>query len=132
LSLPFFDSGATRAQVRQAQSEVATADYNEQDISQQIALELRQADLDLQNAQERRQSTEKDVEQAKEALRLAQVRYQAGVSPAVEVIDAETAFAQSRSNQVNARYDYQLSQARLNYALGRPLNPETSVKEESH
>jgi len=132
LSLPVFDRGATRAKVNQAKSAVAAADYNEQDISQQIALELRQAYLDLQNAQERRQSTDKDVEQAKEALRLAQVRYQAGVSTAVEVIDAEAAFAQSRSNQVNARFDYQLSQAQLNYALGRPLISETSPQEETH
>ncbi|MBP7868470.1 MAG: TolC family protein [Firmicutes bacterium] len=121
VSLPLFDSGATKARVRQARADTASADLAEQDTRQQVALEVRQAFLSLGEAEERMRTTEKDAEQAREALRLAQVRYRAGVSTSVAVTDAEVAFTQARSNQVNALYDYQLARARLDRAIGRPL-----------
>jgi outer membrane protein TolC len=121
VSLPLFDSRATRTRVRQAPADVASADLPEQDARQQVALEVRQAFLSLGEAEERMRTTEKDAEQAREALRVAQVRYRAGVNTSVEVTDAEEAFTQVRSNQVNALYDYQLARARLDRAIGRPL-----------
>jgi len=129
VSLPLFDSGATHARVHQAQSDITMASLAEQDKRQQVVLEVRQAYLSLHEAQQRMSTTEKDVAQAREALRLAQVRYKAGVSVSVEVTDAEVAFAQSRSNQVHALYDYELAQARLDRAVGRPLG-EYPEKEE--
>jgi len=127
--LPLFDSGATHARVHQAQADVATAELRERDAGQQVSLEVRQAYLSLREAKQRMSTSEKDVAQAREALRLAQARYRAGVSASVEVTDAEVAFAQSLSNQVNARYDYELAQARLDRAVGRPLG-EYPEKEE--
>lgn len=121
VSLPLFDSGVTHARVRQAQADVSAAELTERDARQQVSLEVRQAYLSLHEAEQRMSTTEKDVAQAREALRLAQVRYKAGVSTSVEVTDAEVAFAQSRSSQVNALYDYRLAQARLARAVGRPL-----------
>lgn len=121
VGLPLFDSGATRARVRRARADVSSADLAEQDSRQQVAFEVRQAFLNLEEAEERMRTTEKDAEQAREALRLAQVRYRAGANTSVEVTDVEVAFTQARSNQVNALYDYQLARARLDRAVGRPL-----------
>jgi outer membrane protein TolC len=121
VSLLLFDSGATHARVRQAQADVATAELGERDARQQVSLEVRQAYLSLHEAEQRMSTTEKDVAQARETLRLAQARYRAGVSASVEVTDAEVAFARSLSSQVNARYDYEPAQARLDRAIGRPL-----------
>jgi OMF family outer membrane factor len=103
---------------------VATAKLSEEDTRQSISLEVTQALLNITESQERLRTTAKDVEQAREALRLAGVRYKAGVSTAIEVTDAEVALTQVLSNRVSALYDYQLALASYRRALGRPIRGE--------
>lgn len=124
LSLPLFDSGATRAKVKQAMADAAAAKLAEEDVRQQISLEVTRAVLNIAESQERLRTADRDVEQAREALRLAQVRYKAGVSTAIEVTDAEVALTQALTNRVNALYDYELALASYNRALGRPVAGE--------
>jgi outer membrane protein TolC len=124
LSLPLFDSGQTRGRVKQARADLESAREAEQQMHNLVMLEVRQAHLSILEAQERMRVAEKDVEQAREALRLAQIRYQSGISTSVEVTDAEVALAQSRTSQVNAFYDYLLARARLQKAVGTPLQEE--------
>jgi len=61
------------------------------------------------------------VTQAQEALRLANVRYRAGVGTQLDVYNAQTALVQAESNQVNATYDYLGALANLTRALGNPI-----------
>ncbi|NIM05813.1 MAG: TolC family protein [Armatimonadetes bacterium] len=121
LSIPLFDSGETRGRLKQARADEESARRTEELTRNQVMLEVRQAHLSILEATERMRVAEKDVEQAREALRLAQLRYQSGLSTSVEVTDAEVALAQSMTNQVNAYYDYLLAQARLQKAVGAPL-----------
>src|SRR5262249_48932142 len=80
---------------------------------------VRRALAVLRQAQLNRQTTAANVQQAQEALRIAQVRYRAGVSTNVEVTDAQVALTQAQTNQVNAEYDYLDAEAGLAGALGR-------------
>jgi outer membrane protein TolC len=120
LSLPLFDSGATRGKVKSARADLQSAKLATEDTKRQVDLEVTQARIGMQDAAERLSTARKDVEQAREALRLANVRYQAGVATAVEVTDAEVALTQSRTNEVNATYDYMQARAQFDRALGRP------------
>jgi outer membrane protein TolC len=70
------------------------------------------------------------VTQAEEALRIARVRFQAGMATGVEVTDAEVALTQAKTNQVNAEYDYLLAQAKLEKAIGKLLDKVHAVLEE--
>jgi outer membrane protein len=83
-----------------------------------IALEVRQAYLTLQDAQKRLAVAQKGLAQATEALRLARVRFEAGVSPQLEISDAELAFTQAQTNLVNAQFDYLDAYAALLRAIG--------------
>ena len=58
-----------------------------------------------------------------EALRIAQVRYRAGVSTSVEVTDAQVALTLAQTNQVNAEYNYLDAQTALARAIGRYAPP---------
>jgi len=124
LSVPVFDSGMTRGKVKSAKADLQSAKLSKEDTQRQVDLEVTQARVSMQDAGERMRTALKDVEQAREALRLANVRYQAGVAMAIEVTDAEVALAQSLTNQVNATYDYLQARAQFERALGRPL-PES-------
>ena len=105
-SIPIFTGGAIRARVDEARSDEATAEAALDQAKLDVGQDVKTATLNLSDSYQRIQTVEKNVGQAEEALRLSQVRYQAGISLQVEVTDAETALAQARNNMVNATYDY--------------------------
>lgn len=127
LSYPLLEGGLTRARVRQAEAEVEAAQVAEQQVREGVALEVQQAILSMNEAAERMQAAGKNVEQAREALRLAKVRYQEGVSTALEVTDAQTTLTQAESNLVNARYDYLQARARYLRAIGSPITEAETI-----
>ena len=125
LSLPIFDGGVARARVQEARADVATAETNRRQAADLVALEVRSSYLQLVQARDRVAVSSQALTQAQEAFRLARVRYnagvavQAGISPLLEVSDAQAALTQAQSNRVNALYDYNNSRARLDKAAGR-------------
>lgn len=125
LSLPIFDSGATRGRVTQAQAGVATAETNRRETIDSITLELRKAYLNLQAAELSLKTARQSLAQADEAYRLARLRYttgvtsQEGVSPIVEVSNAQQTLSQAQSDYVNALYDYNNGRSTVDKAVGR-------------
>ena len=125
VSVPIFDGGLARARVQQARADVATAQTNRRNSEDQVGLEVQQAYIALVQGRDRVQVTNVGLSQAREAFRLARVRYNAGVSqqvgisPQLELINAQSTLAQAEANQVNAIYDYNLARAQLDKAAGR-------------
>ena len=60
------------------------------------------------------------MEAARENLRLARGRYQAGVSTIIEATDAQVQFSQAELNFVQALYNYRVFEAQLDKAIGKP------------
>lgn len=119
VTIPIWDAGLTRARARQAQADVASAAAQLRQAQDVVAQEVKQAQIDLEEAAQRRRAASANTAQAREALRVARVRYNAGLAPNVEVTDAEAALTLARSNEVNASYDSLSALASLNRALGR-------------
>jgi len=63
-------------------------------------------------------SQDKAVQQAKEALNIAQTRYENGQATNLDVLDAEVALTQAKTNKIQALHDYLLSLAKLERAVG--------------
>jgi outer membrane protein TolC len=119
VSIPIWDAGLTRARTRQAAAEVGAADARLKRTRDAVVEDVRTALVDLEEARERRRTAAANTSQAREALRIARVRYTAGLSQTVEVTDAEVALTQARTNEVNAAYDFISALANLNRSLGR-------------
>lgn len=121
MTFPFFDSGFTRGRVREAQG---TRDALRQRLESQrlqVDLDIRQAQLDAAEARQRITAAEKEQTSAREALRVAEVRYRSGVGTNVEVTDAQVAVARAGQNLANAQFDYLTALVRLEYATGAPV-----------
>ncbi len=118
LTKPLSDGGLRRAQVAEQAAVVADVKLQIEDLRQQIALEINEASLALHQAREQLTVAEAGEVNARERLRMAEVRYAAGLSIGVEVLDAQTAFAAAQTATVNARYDVQTSVVRLRKAVG--------------
>ncbi len=125
LAVPIFDGGLSRARVHEAEGDIAAAETNRRQAVDQVQVEVEQAYITLLLARDRVAVANVGLSQAREAARLAQVRYNAGVSqvvgvsPILELSAAQTSLTQAQSSVVNALYDYNTARAQLDRAVGR-------------
>lgn len=118
LSAPLDDGGATRSRVRSSQIVVQSQALILQQLQQSVGLEVRQAVVNIRNAQSQVASAQTGVTEANEALRLARERYQAGLGTFLDVLNALAQLAATRTNLSTAEYFYQSSLAQLVRAMG--------------
>lgn len=124
LNLSLFNGGLTTAQVGEAKANLAALQYDTESLRQNVALEVRQAVLDLRRAAESIGVAEKGVAEARESLDLAQGRYRTGVGNIIEVTDAQAALTSAEAKHVQALYGYRTALAALEHAVGRPVAEE--------
>jgi outer membrane protein len=106
LTIALFDGGLTRAKVDAARQQLNSAKVSEEQTRQSVELDVRNAYLGLRNAAENLRSALVGQASAHEALRIANVRFQAGVGTQLEVVT---------QIQNSATADLQVIQAALNY-----------------
>ena len=115
-----FDSNVTEAQVEAAQANFDRAGYTLSETLDNIDLEVRQAYLNMREAEKRFNSTALAVKQAEEDYFIATEKYRVGEGVILDIIDAEFALSQARLNYISAQYDYARYKANLEYAIGVP------------
>lgn len=108
-----FDGGAARARANQQRSNIAIAETQFAQQRDQTRFEVEQAYSNLQSNLQNVNTATGALEQARESLRLARLRFQAGVGTQTEVIDAETALTRAEGNRVQAILDYNRALASL-------------------
>lgn len=113
-----FDSGRTDAQIKQAKSGVTIAEKQARQNNDNISLEVSAAYLSMREAEKRIDTSNVAVEEGKLNFDIAKERYSAGLGTNLDVVDAELALAQTKTNYVQALYDYNTSKAQLNKAMG--------------
>ncbi|MBN1764631.1 MAG: TolC family protein [Sedimentisphaerales bacterium] len=118
LEWPIFDGFATDGMVVKAKAFLQKQKIALQKLEQQSQLEITQTLLYLENSEKFVKVQISNVQNAEEALRLAQVGYREGTVTSLDVISSDLALAQARSDYHNAVYTYQLAQLNLNAALG--------------
>lgn len=109
---------ATSGRITQADAQLEIARLVEREARLAAEVEVRRAHSLLQQASELASAARKTVEQAEEAVRLANARYSAGVATQLDVLRAQVELTTARTNQVRAGYDYSVSVAQLRRAIG--------------
>jgi outer membrane protein TolC len=112
-SINLFDGGLARAQARQQEANIAIAESQFVTARDQVRFQVEQSYSTLQASSENIQTTTLAVQRAEEALRLARLRFQAGVGTQTDVIQQQTALTRSRVNNLRAVLDYNRSLAQL-------------------
>ena len=116
-----FDGALTRGKVIEATAQLEKARIDGDDLARKIELEVRTAYSTLVEAWEVRESQQKVLEQADEALRLARARAEAGTGTQLDVLGAQTALTEARTIDIRAQRDYAVARARLERATGGSL-----------
>jgi TolC family type I secretion outer membrane protein len=117
----FFDGGSSMGKVMEARAREKKAGLELDDVSRRIELEVRTAYSTFIEAKEVLVSTEKVVEQAGEALRLAKSRYDAGTGTQLDVLDAETSLTEARTIKNEALHAYLVARASMERAIGEEV-----------
>ena len=115
---PFFDGLQTAGRVTQARAELQRQQVAQRKLELQVQYEVTQALVTLENSQKFVMSQQGNVDNGAEALRLSQVSFREGAGTSLDVISAELALSQARSDFITAVYAYQLSQLGLHAAIG--------------
>jgi outer membrane protein TolC len=88
--------------LKQAKAILEQSKVTLDDDVRQVELEVQQAFANILQGRELIKATEKSVEQAAEALRLATARLDAGAGTQLEVLDARTQLTTAQSNRLQA------------------------------
>lgn len=128
VSLNLLDSGLTHSQVKQAKAGIDAAREQARQKRDNILLEVRQYYLGMREAEKRIDTSKVAGEQATENLRIAELRYSAGVGTNLDVLDAVLALNTARNNIVQALYDYNTNRAQLFRAMGVAVEDSPPAK----
>ncbi len=120
LSWPLFESGRTRAQVREAEATLRGTQAQQDSLRQQVRLEVAQALLSVRAARESLSATEEALTNAQARLRLAEGRYREGVGNIIELGDAQFDVTSAAAQRVQAQYSLATARTELGRALGLP------------
>jgi outer membrane protein TolC len=113
-----FDGKATAGRVAQAKSLWEQTRLSLTEAQLAVDVEVRRAFSDWQQATELAEASARVVEQATEAVRLANARYNAGTGTQLEVLAAQVDLTTARTNQIQAFYAYNVAVASLRKAMG--------------
>ena len=118
LSIPIFDRNVTRSSVMTAKA------VREQD---KIALEQKELDIkseveaawsEIETSRRSLRASEKALELAKESLRLAEVGYREGVTPQLDLLDAQSSLTLAQLEYNRAQYNHLIAVVALKVTEG--------------
>ncbi len=116
LSWNFLDGGAARAGVNREKVSQQIFENQFTTNRNQIRFEVEQAYSSLGSNQKNIATSTQALRQAEESLKLARLRFQAGVGTQTDVIQAQTELARARGNRITAIINYNRSLSSLRTA----------------
>jgi len=113
-----FDGLLIRGRVREMRATLKQMELDYKDLADEVRLEVRSAILDIESARQQVLGQQKNVEQARESLRLTRERERQGVSTHLDVLSARQTLAVAERNYYESIFNYNLAWASLKLALG--------------
>jgi outer membrane protein len=118
VNIPVFNGFLYSAQAKEAAIRAQAASEQTRTLRDRIVRDVRTSWLAANTSYQRVTVTAELLAQANLALKLAQTRYQLGLSSIVELSQAEYQQTDAAIGSTNAQYQYRLALATLNYQIG--------------
>lgn len=120
LSWALFDGLLNVSTLKAAQAQRESAEAGQDILRQQIRLDLEQSRLAVRAAVASIDAATEAMVNARERLRLAEGRYNAGAGSVIELGDAQVALTNASAQLVSKQYALATARAQLMQRLGRP------------
>ncbi len=118
LQIPIFSWGADRSKLKQAELRRDQAKLELSHEQRQLLAHLRQFYQEASTARSEMESLASSAEMAAESLRLTNLRYQAGESTVLEIVDAQNTLTQARNAYDDGQVRYRVAVANLQTLTG--------------
>ena len=121
MNIPIFDATRKKYNVLQASSAAESTLFETEITRRNISSEVVESETRLRTSDKKIVQAKLQLEQAEEALSLAEVSYEAGVITNLDLLDANTAVSESRLLVLKSQIDYVVNVYRLSASLGEKL-----------
>lgn len=118
----FFDGGAAKSRSQQEVTNIAIAENTFAERRNQVRLDVEQAFFDLRSNKENIQRATFALGRAEQSLRLARLRFSAGVGTQADVITQQTELTRARGSRLRAILDYNRALAAMQRAISNLPN----------
>ncbi len=118
VSLNLFSGLGLQSKVHEAMAMLRQTQAMARQLELGVRVETRQAFFMAQSAHKRIGVAQAAVAQAEEGLRIVRNRYESGLFTIVNLLDAEVALQQVRTNYFRSLHDFEVAMAQLNLAAG--------------
>jgi len=122
LSIPIFNRFKVRNSVRSARIDILTRELELDLVKQDLYKEIEKAYQSAIAARSKYSSTEKATQAAEESFKYAIERYDVGKSTVFEFDEAQTKLLSSKSEQIQAKYDFLFRTKILDFYNGKPID----------
>jgi outer membrane protein len=118
VNIPIFNGRQFNALHAEAKSESNARQQFLRDLQDAVVRDVRKAWLNANSGYQRLALTQQLLDEANQALDLAQQRYKLGLSSIIELSQAQLNATQAQISQASAKYDYAAQLSALNYQVG--------------
>ncbi|MEA3288094.1 MAG: TolC family protein [Candidatus Marinimicrobia bacterium] len=118
INLPLFNGFGSTARVQKARADHRKAEYQQQDVRENLLLELKNIYLSIVESSRKIEAGRKGVKQAHKGVDMAQRLFQQGMASQLQVLDAQSASDQAELGLYQAYFEYNSARASLTRALG--------------
>ena len=116
--VPVLDWGDATYKVRASKIATNIARLTLDEAREKIDLQVNQCDYRLKEANKKLVTAQKNIQRAEENLRCANIGFKEGVMDATEVMAAQTAWLQAKTQKIDAQIDVCLGEAAMKKAIG--------------
>ena len=118
LSLNLWNWGATNDRKTQAEMQYKQAQDYYSTLKDAVKLDVTSSYLNLKKSEQKKIVAENSVKEAEENYRVTKDKFNNGLISNSELLDAEVALLQAKTNNINAVADNKIAAANLNKAIG--------------
>ena len=115
---PVFHWGASRKSVRSARAETELMNLKLEEAKEMIELQVNQAQFKVEEAMRKLEVAEANLFKADENLKYANLGFEEGTIPVLNVLEAQTAWLEAHTGQIDARIELKLCEVYLKKAYG--------------
>ncbi|MFA6320813.1 MAG: TolC family protein [Candidatus Omnitrophota bacterium] len=126
VGLSIFDGMSTKAKVDAAKAKYSQSHIEKENVTDQVVVYIKNACLDMKEAEEIVKSQKDAIVEATEALKIAEIGYDNGVTTNLDVLDMQVSLSQVEKNLAEGIYDYLVSRAQLDRVMGRESYSENN------
>jgi outer membrane protein TolC len=119
ITLDVFNGNRNRAAYKGAKASQASAEERSKQVMKDVQAQVQEAYFNLTSAKERLAASDVGLAAAQKNYDVQEAKYKQGLAITLDMLNAELQVITAQTNAVQARYDYHIAIAQMEYAVGK-------------